>query len=290
MTLDANAYGSVAGVAAYVKRLAKSNGTFSDGTASALTTALTGANNDLVYTARQIAADADAITIAYVNPGVLASLSVSVIGRAISVTLAHDGLAITSTAAQVAAAIAALPAADALVSVANAAGSDGTGVVTALTATHLSGGVDATAPTLTEVEDFLNQCSDTLNGWLAAAGYVIPVTQADAVGVLARYAQVGAAGHVELSQRAGGYDAEDENRRENKFLDMFKEAKAYIESGALAALGAILVTNHLPGPLSGLRVGGTTRTGQALRPIFTRGGFGNNPTAENRGKEPGYTE
>lgn len=284
-------YGTIAGVAAYVKRLAKSSGSFSDGNASALTTALAGLNNDLIYTAREIAADADGITIAYVNPGIAAALAVTVVGRAISVALAHDGVAITSTAALVAAAIAAKPAADALVGVANAAGSDGTGLVTALTATALSGGVNATAPTLTEVTRFLDQCSDTLNGWLAAAGYVIPVTQAEAADVLGRWAEVGAAGHAELSQRAGGYDAEDENKRENKFLAMFKEAQEYIASGALAALGAAVVSNNLPGPLSGLRVGGQTSTGQALRPMFTRRGFGNVPGAESPpGREPGYQE
>ena len=144
-----------------------------------------------------------------------------------------------------------------------------------------------TTPTLTEVESFLNQCSDTLNGWLAASGYVIPVVQVDAVAVLARYAQIGAAGHVELTQRAGGYDASDENLRENKFLDIFKEAREYILSGALAALGAATVGG--PPALSGLRVGGGTATGQALRPIFSRTMFGNNPTAERGPKEPGYS-
>lgn len=148
-----------------------------------------------------------------------------------------------------------------------------------------------TTPTLAEVEDFLNQCSDTLNGWLAASGYVIPVTQADAVAVLARYAQIGAAGHVELSQRAGGYNADDENLRENKFLDMFRtEALAYINSGALAALGAAVVSNGGPPALAGLRVGGVTRSGQALQPMFRRTSFGWNPTAESGRKEPGYQE
>lgn len=147
-----------------------------------------------------------------------------------------------------------------------------------------------TRPTLAEVEAFLDQCSDVLNGWLSRAGYVIPVTQGDAVNVLTRFANLGAAGHAELSQRPGGYDAEDENRRENKFLDMFMQAEAYIESGALGALGAATVSNDLPSPLDGLRVGGVTSSGQRLRPIFKRRGFGNNPTAESpSGREPPYS-
>jgi hypothetical protein len=147
-----------------------------------------------------------------------------------------------------------------------------------------------TEPTLTEVEEFLNQASDMLNGWLAAAGYVIPVTQADAVRVLDRYANLGAAGLTELSQRAGGYDANDENRRENKFLNMFEKAEGYIQSGALGALGAGVVSNDLPSPLSGLSVGGVTADGARLRPIFKRRSFGNDPTAESpAGREVDYT-
>lgn len=147
-----------------------------------------------------------------------------------------------------------------------------------------------TRPTLTEVEEFLNQSSDTLNGWLASSGYVIPVSQGDAFNVLSRYANLGAAGLAELSQRAGGYDANDENRRENKFLDMFEKAEAYIASGALAALGATIVSTNLPGPLDGLRVGGVVTGGSRLRPIFKRRSFGNDPTAESpSGRETDYT-
>jgi hypothetical protein len=148
-----------------------------------------------------------------------------------------------------------------------------------------------TRPTLTEVEAFLDQCSDVLNGWLARAGYVIPATNATAVSVLSRYANIGAAGHAELSQRAGGYDAEDENRRENKFLDMFALAEDYITSGALAALGATIVTDSHPSPVSGFRVGGVTVGGMALRPMFRRTSFGHDPTAESSGPaESDYTE
>lgn len=143
----------------------------------------------------------------------------------------------------------------------------------------------ATGPTLTEVESFLDQVSDVLNGWLARAGYVIPVTNANAVTVLGRYANLGAAGHCELSQRSAGYSAEDENRRENKFFDLFKLAEAYINSGALAALGVTIATDTAPPPLSGFRIGGRTRGGTALQPMFSRGMMGNQPAAEYQGAE-----
>lgn len=156
--------------------------------------------------------------------------------------------------------------------------------------TSAAGTFDTTTkPTLTEVEAFLDQASDTLNGYLARNRYVIPVTAARAIDVLARYANLGAAGLCELSQRSAGYSDED-NQRENKFLKLFEGAKDYIASGALAALGAGVQSTGVPPPLAGLRFGGTTRTGQALKPIFTRTGFGNDPTAENPGSEPGYTE
>lgn len=157
--------------------------------------------------------------------------------------------------------------------------------------TNGSGAFDVTtSPTLTEVEAFLDQSSDMLNGWLARNKYQIPVTQADCVNVLARYANWGAAGLCELSMRNSGYSAEDENRRENKFLSLFNKAESYINSGALAQLGATLTGEGLPPPFSGLRIGGQTRSGQPLQPIFSRGMFGNNPTAEYPGAEPTYTE
>lgn len=64
----------------------------SAGTATAtLTTALSGSNNDLVYTAVTSGSSGNDITIAYVNPGtVSASESVAVVGSAISFSLATD--------------------------------------------------------------------------------------------------------------------------------------------------------------------------------------------------------
>lgn len=106
-----------------------------------LTTALAGTNNDLLFTAVGYGVDGNAITIAYNNAGASQTLLVTVVGSAISVRLATNGSSvITSTANDVKAAILALPAAAALVTVANAAANDGTGLVTTLTATALTGG------------------------------------------------------------------------------------------------------------------------------------------------------
>lgn len=112
--------------------------------AATLSTSLTGTNNDLDFTAVTAGLAGNLITIAYVNPGAeTASESVSVSGTAITVTLRSVSSTL-STAAQVKAAIEANAEADALVSVANKSGNDGSGVVTAMTATALAGGVNAT--------------------------------------------------------------------------------------------------------------------------------------------------
>lgn len=105
-----------------------------------LTTALTGANNDLVFTAVPVGAAGNAISVQYLNPGLPSiGLSVAVAAGAIVVTLATNGSSvITTTAAQ----IAALAGLGSLVTIANAGGNDGTGVVTAMAATNLSGGVN----------------------------------------------------------------------------------------------------------------------------------------------------
>lgn len=107
-----------------------------------LTTVLTGANNDLVITAVPPGRAGNSIRIRYVAPGTNnAALSVAVSVRDITVNLATDGAAaITSTAALVKAALEASPAAAALVTAADAAGNNGSGVVTALAWTSLSGG------------------------------------------------------------------------------------------------------------------------------------------------------
>lgn len=110
-----------------------------------LTTALAGANNDLVFTARQAGDEGNGIEVVYVDPGGNnAAESVEVEGLTLIVNLATDGAgAITSTGDSIKATIAADPAANNLVSVADAAANDGSGVVTAMAATNLAGGEDS---------------------------------------------------------------------------------------------------------------------------------------------------
>lgn len=154
------------------------SGSAPGGTAATLTTALAGLNNDLIYTARTPGVSGNEITVTYVVAGVSTPLSVSVSGTAITVNVATDaGGNPTSTAAQVAAAIAANGDANFLVSAANAAGNDGTGVVTAMTAAALTGGtatiggtdafVQTSAPIFQIAPDYRFVLCDPLGAYLS---------------------------------------------------------------------------------------------------------------------------
>jgi uncharacterized protein len=103
----------------------------------------------LVFTAKTIGVLGNAITVHLRNPGTAsAALAVVVTGNAIVVNLATSaGSVPTSTAAQVIAAIVAAAPANALVAVANAPGSAGTGVVAATAApVALTGGAEEPFP------------------------------------------------------------------------------------------------------------------------------------------------
>lgn len=113
----------------------------SPGVAATLTTALAGANNDLVFTSVPLGAVGNSTTITYLNSGASQTLLVSVVGTAISVRLATNGSSvITSTGSTVLAAIQASVAASALVTAALAPANTGAGLVTVLSSTPLAGG------------------------------------------------------------------------------------------------------------------------------------------------------
>ena len=119
-------------------------------TDATLSTDLTGNNNDIVYTAVTGGGIGNTISVEYIDPDAASqSLEVDVAGRAITVYLATDGSkVITTTGDLLKAAIEAHPVASTLVTVADKAANDGSGVVTAMGATHLAGGegADVTTP------------------------------------------------------------------------------------------------------------------------------------------------
>jgi len=107
---------------------------------ASLTVDMTNANADLTYEAKDYGQAGNSISVIHIDPSdVSQELAVSVDGVAITVSLATDGAgAITSTAAEVKAAVLALPAAVALVTVEDEG--DGSGVVEAKAIGYLAGG------------------------------------------------------------------------------------------------------------------------------------------------------
>jgi hypothetical protein len=120
---------------------------------------------------------------------------------------------------------------------------------------HMSIG-SSNYPSEADIQTWLDQRSAILDGWLAQAGYTVPVTTpASLVNALDYYANIGAAANAELTLISAAYTADTELRRETVFLKQFAAAEAWILSGAPAALGA--VQDDTPGPFAGLRVSGT---------------------------------
>jgi hypothetical protein len=128
-----------------VTRTTPEAGVYTAATSASLTTVLAGANNDLVFTAKTPGTAGNSITIAYVDPGgVTATLGVVVAGSAITVNLGRAASAINTTATALKAAIDADPTASTMVSVANSGADNGSGLVTAMSQTPLTGGTIGT--------------------------------------------------------------------------------------------------------------------------------------------------
>lgn len=113
-------------------------------TKSTLTTAMSGTNNDMKFTAKPgQGSDGDDIRVRVVVAGASTALSVAVSTKDITINSATNGAsAATTTAAQAIAAVKASAPASALVDVELASGNDGTGVIAAFAYTNLAGGAD----------------------------------------------------------------------------------------------------------------------------------------------------
>lgn len=112
---------------------------------AALTTALAGTNNDLVFTAVTGGPGGNSIRIQYSVAGTSTLLSITRSGYDIIVNVATSGAgAAISTASEVRAAL--VQAVPSLISIANAGSDDGSGVVTSMALTALTGGSLQTTP------------------------------------------------------------------------------------------------------------------------------------------------
>lgn len=130
----------VRGIGARVGRAWATRKTTGIGNRATLTTALTGTNNDLTLLAKTPGTGGNSTTFRIVVAGASTPLSVSVAGSAITVNSATTaGSAASSTAADIVKAINFSATAKALVWAQLAPANDGTGVVTALGATSLTG-------------------------------------------------------------------------------------------------------------------------------------------------------
>lgn len=155
------------------------------GTGDGLTTGVEGSNTGLTWSALE-PGDSE-ITVSLSDPaGNDQALGVTVVGTDIDVSLATDGSGtLTSTAAEVLAAVNADAAAAALVAVSHTGASTGAGVVAAVAQTDLTGG-SVVDPSAYEVD--------------AEGGYVMALTSA-AVGAQRIYAELAA---VTLDRYEGG--------------------------------------------------------------------------------------
>lgn len=184
--------------------------------AAALSTALTGNNNDLVFTAKEKGPAGNLIGVKYVDPGAATQgLSVTTTyvpgagGYEIVVSLATDGSSvITTIASDIATAIAAAtgfntddsPKAARLVTVANKAANDGTGLVTALALTFLSGGADNT--TTLGYDDATAELADlwTNIDSVNAAGVTTYIAETHVNGITIRIAAATANGRLQATK------------------------------------------------------------------------------------------
>lgn len=115
--------------------------------AAILDTGVVASNNAITFTAKVVGAIGNATKVQLKNPAAASqALAVSISGDTVVVSLATDGAsALTSTAADVIAAVNAHLTAKTLVSAANTGASTGVGVVAAVAATVLAGGTDGSA-------------------------------------------------------------------------------------------------------------------------------------------------
>lgn len=118
-------------------------------------------NGGITYDAVNAGDSGNSISIRHVNPGVVGTLSITVISNHIEVELAHNGSAITTTATELAAAIAGDVSASALVT-ATPEGT-GSGLVAEVELTYLSGGQDYEKVYLEEPSNYSSGIYDYRN-------------------------------------------------------------------------------------------------------------------------------
>lgn len=124
----------------------------------------------------------------------------------------------------------------------------------------------STTPTITEVEGWIDQVSGILNTILSDERFSIPVTQADAVRMLAIFVNQEVAALVEGSHNAGRFGPTAKNPRAGRFDLIFQDVETFVKrmAGGLEALGASR---------------GTSQTNLGSTPLTRADGYSNDKDA-----------
>ncbi len=166
---------------------------YTAGVKASLTTNLTGNNNDLVWTWKAPGSQGNNIKVKYTDPaGNSKPLIITFSNNLIDVSLATNSSGtITTTAAQIAAAIAINEILKEKITTANATGNDGTDVVTAMSEAALTGGTNANVtPAVILAEEIPNSATDlNVLAYLGGTFYTAKLTGMDDVAKTAMFAR-----------------------------------------------------------------------------------------------------
>ena len=136
---------------------------------------------------------------------------------------------------------------------------------------------DATRPTATQVEAWIDQVSSILNGILSQFGFAIPVSQADAVRALTMFVEEEVASIVNGINGSGRFGPTAKGKTAGgRFRLILEDVKGYVEGMAigLERLGASRTYNAM----AGLDFRDTDESGSETHPIFQRKAFGDSFT------------
>jgi hypothetical protein len=131
-----------------------------------------------------------------------------------------------------------------------------------------------TRPTRAQVEEFINRASSTINVALAAAGFAIPITQADAKEAVAGIVIEAVVDLCHAANSAGRFFTEQALERGVSPMRAIRgEMSAWVEEQAegLELLGA----TRTRASTAGILYRDTDEDGDGVGPIFQRKGFGN---------------
>lgn len=142
--------------------------------------------------------------------------------------------------------------------------------VAALVGRYTSDGslTEDTRPTLVQVERFIDRVSGVVNLILTEAGFTIPVTQADAVLVMAEFVVEEV---IQLCHGANGAGpfapGSEELRRASPFRIITREAREFI-NGHAVALVRLGAARPYGGIADGLQIYDTTQDSEDVEPLF----------------------